>query len=297
MAIVVTMFIRGAEPEIYHTSGLIEGWITPFEINGAITILINVVTTILAAFIFGKIASQFSLVKDTTLLPYAFVLLLQLLHPQLTSHIAPQNLVTTIIGILFFILYTSYQEKVATEKGFVIGLLFAITALFYARALYLLPIFILGLFQMQAGSLRTVAALIIGLITPYWIIWGLGWIDMAQFTLSHLAIPLQIPLLSIPTIFVMILGLLAGTTNLINNYNENIKTRAMNGFVNLLSVYIAVLMIIDNAHYTSYLPLLDSVVALQLAYLFTTQHKRIYTILFFALIILLLGFQVWMYWI
>lgn len=297
MAIVGGMFINSSQPVIYHNTGVIEGLIAPFETSGIAILLANAVTTILTALVVGKTASQFQLVKDTTLLPYSFILLLQLLNPQLISHIAPQNVVTLVISIIFFILYSSYQQKVATQKGFVIGLLFAITALFYARVLYLLPIFILGLVQMQALSLRTLASMVVGFITPYWILWGIGWVDASQFTLTHLAIPLHLPILAVPAILVMILGLLAGTTNLINNYNENIKTRAMNGFVNLLSVYAAILMIIDNAHYTAYLPLLNCAVALQISCMFATQHKRVYKILYFALIVALLGYQTWIYWV
>lgn len=298
VAIVVSVLIKGIEPTTYCYTGLIDGWGIPIIIDGIIPFLVNITTIILTALLFGKIAAQYRLVKEQTLLPIAFILLLQLLNPLLINNIAVENIVTLIIGIIFFILYSSYQQKMATEKSFIIGLLFAITAFFYARILYLFPIFLLGMFQMQAGSPRTLAATIVGLITPYWIIWGIGWVDISQFTLSNLAIPFQIQPFTwqiIPIVTVVLLGLFAGTANLINNYNENIKTRAMNGFVNLLSVYIAVVMIIDNIHYITYLPILNSIVALQLCNLFTSQHNRIYNILFFVLIVLLLGGQVWIY--
>lgn len=299
-AIVVSIFIKGLVPETFVSIGLLSDSFMPNVNNGTMPFIINLFIIILTALLFNRLAVQFQLVKEQTLLPAAFILLFQTLNPGLINSIAPQNFATLIVGAIFFILYTCYQQKRATEKSFIIGLLFAFTALFYARILYLLPIFLLGMYQMQTGSIRTFAATLVGLVTPYWIVWGIGWGDALQFSSTNFAISLQIPTFTwqmIPAIFVMLLGLIAGMVNLINNYNENIKTRAMNGFVNILSVYTALLMIIDNSHYTTYLPLLNCVVTLQLSYLFTSQHSRLYNILFFTLITLLLGSQVWMFWI
>lgn len=300
VAIAIGVLINGVEPTTYHYTGMIESAGVPITIDGVLPILGNIFTIILIALLWSRIAAQFGLTKEHTLLPIAFILLFQSLNPSLAGNIAVENIITLIIGVIFFILYTCYQQKLAIERSFIIGLIFALTALFYARVIYFLPIFLLGMFQMQAGSPRTLAATIVGLITPYWIIWGMGWVDASQFTLSNLAISLQMPALTwqiIPAASVLLLGLFAGTANLINNYNENIKTRAMNGFVNILSAYTALLMIIDNAHYTTYLPILNCVVTLQLCYLFTSQHNRTYNILFFTLTALLLGGIVWIYWV
>lgn len=300
VAIITTVIIQGITPTYYQPQGVIKDWFSSVTIAGSLSIFINITTIILTAVLFNKMAIQYRLIKENSLLPICFILLFLTLQPSLITYFSLPNIVTLMLGVAILILYSSYQDNQATEKCFIIGLLFAICGIFYARALYLLPIFIPGMMQMQIGSFKTFAALIIGLITPYWIIWGMGCADISQANIDALAITLQMPVFTTETLsvlFIALLGLFAGVCNLINAYNDNIKSRAMNGFINILSVYTCLIMIIDNSHYTAYYPLLCSCVALQLSYFFTSRQERTYRIIFFVLVALLISLQTWIYWI
>ena len=296
--IVASIFSNGLQPTFFTTDGLISNTISPDLINGNVYFIINLIIILFAAAIFNRTALQYRLVKEYTILPATFILLFQALEPTLLTTHAMPHVMSLAAGIIMAILYSSYQQNTSSEKSFIIGLLLAITGLFYARIFYLTPILLLGMIQMQTGNLRNFAALAIGIVTPYWIVWGMGLSDMTEANLSSLAISLQIPSFTtrmIPFLIVMILGLFTGVGNLINAYNENIKTRAMNGFVNILSVYTALIMIADNSHYTCYVSLLYSCVALQLGYFFTTRQEKLFKIIYFALIVLLLSALVWIY--
>ncbi len=299
VAIIIGVLFTDAYTDTIYSIGTIKNLIQPTGWNGVCAILCNMLVIAITATQLTFLTSRYELVKEQTLLPALFFLLFQALNSSLINNFAGQNIATMLVWIATFILYACYQQDNTTEKGFLITLLLATASLFYGRILYFLPIFFLGMLQMQAASPRTTAAMIIGLITPYWITWGMGWIEGSQLDFTTLAMMWKLPPITpqfLSVAFVMLLGLCVGGSNMLNALNENIHTRAMNGFINIMSVYTAILMIIDLAHYNEYLPLLNSCVALQATYYFTTQNNRLNTIVFYGLIVLIIAFLAWSYW-
>ena len=292
------MFL-GATPQTYNCSGIVKGWSIPVIGNNIVGILVNSGIILLTATLLAKIATHYQLVKEQTLLPLLFFLLFLSLTSTLINHFEPVNILSLIVFVLVAILYSSYQENRSTEKGFIIALIVSVISFVDAHILYLLPILIVGIIQMQAASLRTFAAMIVGLLTPYWIVWGFGWIELSQLDFTTLAISLQIPPIDIqliPVAAIMFIGFVCGISNLYNAFNEKIYTRATNGFINLLSTYTALLLIIDNTNYLQYLPILCGCVALQTSYFFTTRTKRTHTIVLIVLVTLIMTWIGWMYW-
>ncbi|MBQ2980020.1 MAG: hypothetical protein IJE18_07930 [Bacteroidaceae bacterium] len=298
VAFVGYMILDGTTISSVDGSGIVKGWGISAWGNNTAMLLINNGLILLSAIFITYIALRFRLFKEKSLLPLHFFLIFQILTPQLVGNLFTPNITALISMGLIAILYSSYQENNSTEKGFLIALILSATSLIDAHILYLLPILIVGFIQMQSSSARTYAAMIIGLITPYWIVWGLGIVPLSQFDFAQLAIIPQLPVADktlISTLIVLLLGLILGFANLANTYNEKIHTRATNGFINILSVYTALLLIIDNTHYTTYLPLLNMAVALQTAYYFTSQQGRLIRIFFFILSIALIAWGVWLY--
>ena len=296
VAVLAFLSIKGLPIDYIRETGLIIGWIPETSINGIISAAINTVIISIIGILLVRLNTLFPLMKEHTYLPIVFFLLLEMSTASLINHFSLANVAALSICLCIFILYTCYQQGSSPEQSFVIAFLFSITSLFYARILYILPIFIIGFHQMRALSIRTIIAFIIGLITPYWIIWGLGWVEYTQLDSSNLSLKPQWikPSISlIPTIFVTLLGLFTGTSNLLNAHTEKIQTRAYNGFINLLSVYTALLICIDHEQYETYLPILNMSVSLQSAYYFANKHNRINTILFYSIITLLFSWQIW----
>ena len=299
VAIVVSMMINHSTTTTFVYEGIIS--IGEVSLGGVWSILINTVIIALIALTIGYLSQQHDLSKEENLLPILFFLFFQLLTPPLVQQQYFYNLTTLLLLVLVVLLFTCYQQDhTVVEKGFLISFIFSLITLFSAHTIYFLPLFFLGMIQMQAANFRSIAAMIVGFVTPYWIIWGLGWIDFTRIDFSVLSISWQLPHITtetIPCIVVMMIGLFVGFSNLMNALNENIKTRAKNGFINIVSVYTALLMIIDNTHYTMYLPMLNSCVALQSCYFFTSRQARAYNIMFYTLVILLLTYTTWIYFI
>ena len=91
-----------------------------------------------------------------------------------------------------------------------------------------------------------------------------------------------------------LLGLFSGTTILYTSFNEKRQIRAYNGFVNLLSVYTALLLILDYTHYSYYLPILNAAVSMQAAFFFTNNgNRKPGVILFYLILTLYIALFIW----
>ncbi|MBR6758615.1 MAG: hypothetical protein IKM35_09135 [Bacteroidaceae bacterium] len=296
VAIVVSIVVNHPISTLQYEGSIAIGEVT---YNSIWPVLLNSFIIIFISILLNHLSQHNEMAKTDNLLPILFFTLFQSLTPALIYHHLYTHLTTLLLLVIIALLYTCYQQhRSATQKMFVIGLLLSAATLFSAHIIYFLPLLIIGMIQMQVASARTIAATIVGIVTPYWILWGMGWVDIAQWDFSMLAITPHIPTFSchiIPCIGVMLIGLLAGVSNLMNVFNENNKTRAKNGFINITSTYTALLLIIDNNNYLQYLPLLNSCVALQLCYFFTSRQGRAYNIMFYTLVLTLIAYTAWIY--
>ncbi len=279
-----------------EVEGMITGIFDFLQQNNLPAVIINITVVIAIAWLLTHLNNLFSLTREQTYLPALFFIMTELLCPTLIIQFTTANIATLLVCIVFFILYSCYQQGSVPSQAFLIALLLSVISIFHARILFFIPLFIIGFYQMRAQSLRSFLGGIIGLITLYWILWGMGWIEWQQIDFDSLKIEWQwlTPRLEhIGVLAVILLGLFTGTCNLLNAYTEKIQTRAYNGFVNLLSVYTALILCIDHTHYMMYLPLLNAAVSLQASYYFTTRHNKANTILFYSLLLIFIAWQIW----
>lgn len=297
VAIVGYVVVCGEPTRIHNIMGIATNLTLPI-IDDNVAFLINAACIIVTTILLNYTAIGYNLVKEKTLLPTHFFLLLQLLNTSVITGCSLSNATALIVLVSIIILYNCYQERISTEKGFLIAFLLSTSSLYEGRILYLLPLFLVGFIQMQASSWRTYAAVLIGLITPYWIVCGMGWVALDELNFTILIPQPTIPTITteqIPLLATILMGFVVGCFNLAHALNEKIHTRAMNGFVNLLSVYTTLLMVIDSAHFAYYIPLLNAGVALQTTYFFTTLRNRTTTIIFYTITTLMIAGIVWSY--
>lgn len=279
-----------------------EGLIAQLSIAGSVSttqsVILNILTIVLVAIILSLTANKNNLIKNRTLTTVVIFLLMQFSLPALINSGATSNILLLAVTLATPILFSSFQRNRAIEKSFIIALLFSIISLFNSHILYLLPIYALGLIQMQSASVRTFAAMFIGLITPYWIVSGVGLITPITVHFESLRIGQMttFPGFEMTTIIViMVAGFLAGCYNLLLALNEKMQVRVKNGFINILSVGSALLMIVDSAHYITYLPVLNYCVTLQIGYLFSSRQSKISHIILYSMIVLVMAWQVYLY--
>lgn len=297
VAMVVLLAPLGTSLQEQPSMGIVQGWYLPSPGNSLLSVAINASLLLLSALLFARIPALFSLYKEKTLVPMMFFLLFMSQATMSVIGWAPHHLVLPVVALSVMLLYAAYQGNGAVEKSFLVSLLISVASMLYGRILYYYPLFLLGFVQMKAASWRTFAAMLVALIIPYWIVWGLGLIEFSQLSLDVLAIVWEVPQLQwqslLPVVVVLLIGLIWGSANLIVALGDKIRMRAMNGFINIMSVYTALLMLVDYMHYTFYFPLLCASVAMQGGYFFVSRQSRIYNIAYYLFTLLLMAGVVW----
>ena len=140
----------------------------------------------------------------------------------------------------------------------------SLCTLFCPEFAYYIPLFIIGFAQIRYFTLKSLLGAFIGFATPFWILIGIGIMPFSGLSALIPDFTFHIPE-TLPfndpqfwtIVLTALLGLFSGTATLYTTFNEKRQTRAYNGFINLLSVYSAILLIIDYRNYTLYLPVLN----------------------------------------
>ena len=128
-----------------------------------------------------------------------------------------------------------------------------------SACLMLVPVFIVGLILLQAGRLRQIAAAVLGLAAPYWILLGSGLASTEQL---QFAIPVNITGMSGSPQLLISLCMSAGISafsaimlmlyNALHTLSAGVKVRACYSFINLLGCACILLMLADAANFIAY---------------------------------------------
>ena len=270
-------------------------WFAPTLLNR----LLNALFVLVGGVLLLRINNRFSLIQRHTLLPFLFFLLFELVSPSLTL-LGDGNVTAVVLLLLCILFFHAYQSEKA-QPAFLIMFTLALCTLFCTRYIYYVPLFLIGFAQMRCLSIKSLLGALVGLITPFWIGVGLDWIPASQLTRLlpdfDFTIPQSIPYDN-PQLWIVVLtallGLFSGTTMLYSTFNEKRQIRAYNGFTNLLSVYAALLLIVDYRNYTLYLPVLNAAVAMQAASFFTNNGgKKPAVISFYLVLTLYIALFLW----
>lgn len=270
-------------------------WLAPTLLNR----LLNALFVLLGGVLLLRINNRFSLIQRHTLLPFIFFLLFEMVSPSLTL-LGNGNVTAVVLLLLCILFFRSYQSEKA-QPAFLIMFTLGLCTLFCTRTVYYIPLFLIGFAQMRYLSAKSLLGALVGLVTPFWIGVAVDWIPASQlarllpdFTLSiPQALPYDNPQFWI-VVLTALLGLFSGTTMLYTTFNEKRQIRAYNGFVNLLSVYAALLLIVDYRNYTLYLPVLNMAVAMQATSFFTNNGgKKAAVISFYLVLTLYIALFLW----
>ena len=236
-----------------------------------------------------RINNLFSLIQKHTLLPFLFFLLLEVCSPSL-SLLCNGNIMAVVLTTILFSFFSAYQQERAQPAFLMMGII-SLCTLFCPEFAYYIPLFIIGFAQIRYFTLKSLLGAFIGFATPFWILIGIGIMPFSGLSALIPDFTFHIPE-TLPfndpqfwtIVLTALLGLFSGTATLYTTFNEKRQTRAYNGFINLLSVYSAILLIIDYRNYTLYLPVLNMAVAMQAAFFFTNNTKKYGVVLFLSLI-------------
>lgn len=220
----------------------------------------------------------YNVLRSMTSLYIAFFALMQLATPELLTQFYTGTLAVIVVPMCMLLLLACYRHPSATKNVFLIFMMLSAAATTQYCYIWYLPVFLIGLGQMRIFNGRTLMAAILGIITPWWILFGFGIVNPLELKMpvwssifSELGADDATMLLIVVSTTTLLL-LLCYTLNIFKTIAYNARSRAINGFTMMLSLFTVVAMCVDFRNIVSYVPLLNFCASLQAAHFFATRR-------------------------
>ena len=256
--------------------------------NSFLSFATNVLCLLITGGILLAVNKIFTFVRSMTHLFVSAFFLFQLANPAGLVSFNAGTLLCIVTAVTLLPLFASYQDHHSQRSIFLIFALTATGCMFHYCFLVLIPTFILGFLYMGSLNVKGLLAMLFGLITPFWIVLGLGLAKFADFTSPHItgiwqqAESLGNPVFMLATA-TAVLGIVLAVMNLHTIMNYRMQTRVYNVFFVITLLLAIVALCLDYSHAVIYLPQISLMVAIQIALVHTLRnasYRYIFILLF-----------------
>lgn len=251
--------------------------------NVAVSVALNSACIILVAILMVALNKTFNFIRSVTWIFASVFLMFTASNPITSGKLYSGTLICLVVAIISFAMFASFQQRRSQRNVFTAFAVIAAFSMFQYAFIYLLPVVALGFMLMKVMNLRSFLAMIIGIVTPVWIVLGLHLADFTDFALpsyeSFWSV-LERPQMHINIIGMVLLALLTVAlicANLFHIITYKLQVRAYNGFFVYLSAFTIIMLAIDYRNAFLYLPVLHLCLGVQFAHFFTINtHTRRY---------------------
>ena len=257
---------------------------------GPLSALINVAGILATGGIMLALNKVFSYVRSVTHLFVSAFFLLQVAHPSGLVSFNTGTLLCLVTALAIMPLFSSYQDRHSQRSIFLIFALIATGSMFHYGFLVLIPAFLLGFMNMGVFNLKGLLAMFFGLVTPFWIVLGLGIATPSDFVMPQVDGVWNLAGKSRMTLVLAsltaLLGIVLAVMNLMTIMNYRMQTRVYNAFFVFVLAALLIALCLDFGNVAIYLPLLGLMVAVQIAHVHTLratmQYRYVFILLFIA---------------
>lgn len=294
---VVLMWITPPSSVILQgsSSGVCFPSLTTFAINPLLSFVLSVAGMIGASLMLAFLNKENSYVREVTYIFSSSFLLLAIANPTIATRFYDGTLLNVIVLLLANILFGTYQDNKSQQKVYLAFVLLAICCMFQYAFIYLIPVMVLGMGQMRVMGLKSIFAMIFGLVTPYWIATCSGLVGLSEYKAPHLVDIWsglnfgQSGFMIAIVAFTILLSLTLLGTNALKLMSYKMQTRSYNGFFIVLMLFTIIVMGIDYNNLFVYMPVLNICLSIQIAHTYTLrkQSRRYIPYVLFVLICML----------
>ena len=244
-------------------------------------LMLNIAGILATGAMLYMLNKTFSFIRSVTAVNVSTFLMLEAANPYLSAGASQGTLLCIVVMAATFIMFNAYNRRDSQRSIYLTFALLMLGSMFQYSCAFLIPVFILGFMQMRAMTLKGFLAMGVGLLTPPWILFGLGILSFSTFEISSTpnvweGLPdRQMWTLLVAAIASVVLVLALMALNLMHIYSYKTQIRAYNGFFSILALATIIMMAVDYDAILSYLPLLNCCLAIQMAHTFTiSTHPR-----------------------
>ena len=268
--------------------------------------LISLGVTIIIGYVFIETNTTFNLIRTRTSMPVCLYWLIAtalfFLHPFEWT-----NLVPLVFILATYQLFHSYESVSSSPFIFHSFLFIGLGSIAFPQLLYMVPMLWGSMIPFRAISIKSFFASIIGLITPYWFIFGYA----LYFNEMHILLtplreaahlyPIDYSHLTLPEIaswgFITLLLIVSGFHYWQISYMDKTRTRIYHSYLAIAGFWATLLSILQPVHWCEWLSIQLICTAFLCGHLFSLTRNRfsgIFFIVTFVLYILLMSFNLWM---
>lgn len=256
--------------------------------------LINSVLLLVALAVMVAANKNFNFIPESAPVMTMCMALLLACNCVTNAELSTSTLLLLCNAVCIYTLITTYEARNATREFFVIGTLPAIGSLFQYAFILMIPAYLVGGVLMKSFRLRELVAFMFGLISPYWIAFGLGLLSPLSFnfpgsmTFIHTSNVDNDIFLSLVAMGAMaFIGVILSLYNGVKLFSRNSRLRSTHMAINLIGYVSVLAVILDFNNFMAYYGTLALWLAVQTAtllHLYNIRQPR------WALLILLVLF-------
>lgn len=248
-------------------------------VNAELSLWVNIAVLLLIVGMMVFVNKTYNIPRTITLIYASLFTILQTATPDLTTHLCSATFIALIIVLSMVLMFSIYGLPEDRERVFLVFfLLSSALTVQYAFAIYI-PIFMIACAQMRILTFRTILAMLLGLITPWWILFGGGIIELNDVhlpvfkSLFSSASQYDAIIAALTAAATVVLAITAYALSLLKLMTYNARMRACNGLLTLTTFVTIFAMAVDFTNFISYLTLLNCCAAFFLGHLFVIRNS------------------------
>lgn len=255
--------------------------------DGTLSTVVNVLCLLLTGGILLAVNKVFTFVRSLTHLSASAFYLLALANPSGLVAFNVATLMCLLAVLTLPLLFAAYQDRHSQQRIFLIFALVAMGCMFHYGFLVLIPAYLLGFLYMGVFNLKGLLAMLFGLVTPFWIVLGLGIVSPTEALAPQWMFLEKLPMTPLVALAATtaVLGIVLAAMNLHTILNYRMQPRVYNAFLIILLVLSVIALLLDHRDLVVYLPLLSLLVAVQVAQVHTLRtfpYRYIFLLVFIA---------------
>lgn len=217
-----------------------------------------------------------------------------------------------LVGIIacILMLFSTYQNQQSAGKTYYAFLALGCSSLLYAEYLYYVPLlWILMISRLNSFSWRTLAASLLGIITPYWFvslwlfyIWDFTLLTDHLSNLFALVFPTDYSAVTLEQLLVYTFLTVVSLIGIIHfwqySYEDKIQIRQLFGFFIAVNLLTLLFIALQPQQFNAFIRIVIICASPIVAHFMTLTHSRITNIAFFVILstcIIITAINLWMH--
>ena len=252
------MLLFFGTPSVPPVEGLFGGGLDHLLPSGILSWAVNMVVVFVAAVMLNWLNKTYVFIREHTMMFVTVFLCATLSNPVVSTSLGTPTLLALALVVCTYVMFGSFQQRDSQSVAFLF-------------------------------TLRTLLAVLVGIVVPVWTATAFGWIDPAQVRLPDLLGGIATLRggvdagLLLQPMFMVAVGTIFGLSNALTLISYRQQLRAYNGFINVMAVATVLFMVFDISHAEAYSVVANMLAAVQVAHFFTIRKMPKLYIVFFAL--------------